>query len=354
MAKTKYSLAIERIDEAVAAFASRHTGYKVSIKNLNEGKFKQIEFTDAKSDGKGILNCYITAGQVSYNIQGSPKHHKIGQDCWESIVRETSLPDINQKAFKTSGVAPDDFYTLIEALNDYEGVEVTEQSTSKNPNVHEQYHLKGAYGARLAVTYYNNGTLLVQGAVTPFFVEFVTLVLDTITNVPAEAIKELFAVGQRTGTVFDTDIVKYISDLTHIKGSVIEKFILTSLSLANSGVPVDDYGCYTFSIIKALDGIITARLLEDVPAFTNYRDYFCKMQGGFGKYTFLPSAGMYDNNTRLKSALEQGYTFLHKHRHPTFHVDQPNIETSTILSYDEAVAVIKESLAIINDICNNW
>ena len=43
--------------------------------------------------------------------------------------------------------------------------------------------------------------------------------------------------------------------------------INTSINLANSAVKVDDYGCYTFGILKALDAVLRTRLLEDADVY---------------------------------------------------------------------------------------
>ena len=192
---------------------------------------------------------------------------------------------------------------------------------------------------------------MVQVCITPFYVEFITDVLQTISSVPFEVIEEVFSVQSRAGYVFDDNLESHIANIEHIKESVIENFIMTSICLANSSVKVDDYGCYTFGVMKALDAILRTRLLEDTPDFNDYGTYFRKRDE---KYYFKGCVATYDYNERLKRALENGYTFFHQHRHTTFHVDDQNIETSTILQYDEAINIIKDSLVIINEICKNW
>ncbi len=52
-------------------------------------------------------------------------------------------------------------------------------NTDKSPNILNQYHLKGKYDAKVSVIFYNNGTLMVQGCITSFYVEFITEVLHS-------------------------------------------------------------------------------------------------------------------------------------------------------------------------------
>lgn len=350
MANKKYSLAIEKIDDAAKDFIAAHPTYTLHIKECKEGKVKQIEISHTKQ--KGVLNCYITAGQVSHYTQGSGSMNGICEKCWEYIVEQTSIPNIDQKCFKLPVVKVDDFDALIDALKEYNGISVSEANTENNPAIRNQYHLKGKYDAKISVTFYNNGTLLVQGSITSFYIEFITEILQTISSVPSEAIEEVFAIQSRAGYVLDTDLGKHITKLEHIRGGVIEQFIKTSINLVNSSTKVEDYGCYTFAILKALDAVLSKRLLEDAPDFDDYGTYFQKDKNGL--YCFKGSVGTYDNNLHLKSALEKGYSFFNQHRHSTFHVDSPNIETSRILEYDEAVNIVKDCLVIINNICNNW
>ena len=129
---------------------------------------------------------------------------------------------------------------------------------------------------------------------------------------------------------------------------------MTSIYLANSGVKVDDYGCYTFGILKALDALLTKCILENSSEFDNYGTYFEKEHNSNDKYRFIDGVITYNDNISLKYALEDGYTFFHRHRHTTFHIDKTAIETSRILDYDKAIEIIKDSLVIINRICKNW
>lgn len=351
MASKKYSLSIEKIEETAKEFIAMHPAYSVNITNCNQGKQIKIEITHLRKKEIGILNCYITGGQVSYSIQGKLKQHDICKKCWTYIVENTSIPQIDQKCFKLKGVNSEDFDTLIETVREYENIEITPCSIENNPNIRNQYYLKGKYEAKISIIFYKNGTLMVQGAITSFYVEFIMEVLQLISDVPSEVIDEVFTIQTRSGYILDTDLNKYISNIEHISGNVIEKFINTSINLANSGVKVDDYGCYTFGILKALDAIISTRLLEDAPDFENYGTYFRKNNNN--EYCFYDSVITYDDNERLKRALEQGYSFFNKHRHSTFHVDS-NVETSRILDYDEAIAIIKDGLIVINNICTNW
>ena len=238
------------------------------------------------------------------------------------------------------------------ASGESDEIEITTVNTDNNPAIRNQYHLKGKYDAKVSIIFYNNGTLFLQGAVTAFYIELITEIMETISSVPTEVMEDFLAIQPLVGCVIEKDLNKHFTKTENIEGSILEDFLKTSIALANSGVVVDDYGCYTFGIMKALDGLISKRLLEDAPDFKDYGTYF--ERGKDGNYHFLENVGTYNGNPSLKRALEKAYDFYNKNRHTTFHIDRRNLETSRTLYYDEAVNIIKDGLVIINDLCTNW
>ena len=150
----------------------------------------------------------------------------------------------------------------------------------------------------------------------------------------------------------ESDVTKHIDHIEKLKpdGDVMIKMIESSLQLVNSGISVSDYGCYTFGVLKAIEGILKLRIQEDVYIFENFGDYFI-INKNKGTYHFKTS--LYDEQPNLKKALEKAYNHFHKYRHSTFHVDD-QIETTKILNYSEAISIIVDSVHIINEICNNW
>ena len=349
MAK-KHSLSVESIDQVAIDFIATKPSYSIKITDCNEGKLKKIEITHNKETG--ILNCFISGGQVSCSTQGKAKLKGICEECWNVILQNASIPCPDKKAFTAKGISLEDFDTFMDMLSESEEIEVTPINTDNNSAIRNQYHLKGKYDAIVSIIFYNNGTLFLQGAVTAFYIELITEVMETISSVPSEVMEDFLSIQPSVGCIIEKDLNKHFTKIENIEGSILEDFLKTSITLANSGVVVDDYGCYTFGIMKALDGLISKRILEDAPDFRDYGTYFEK--GSDGYFHFSKNVGTYDNQPSLKRALERAYDFYNKNRHTTFHVDRMNLETSRTLYYDEAVNIIKDGLVIMNDLCTNW
>lgn len=349
MAK-KHSLSVENIDQVAIDFIATKPSYSIKITDCQEGKLKKIAITHNKETG--ILNCFINGGQVSYSTQGKAHLKGICEECWNVILQNTSIPCPDKKSFTAKGISEEDFDAFIDVLSESDEIEITTVNTDNNPAIRNQYHLKGKYDAKVSIIFYNNGTLFLQGAVTAFYIELITEIMETISSVPTEVMEDFLAIQPLVGCVIEKDLNKHFTKTENIEGSILKDFLKTSIALANSGVVVDDYGCYTFGIMKALDGLISKRLLEDAPDFKDYGTYF--ERGKDGNYHFLENVGTYNGNPSLKRALEKAYDFYNKNRHTTFHIDRRNLETSRTLYYDEAVNIIKDGLVIINDLCTNW
>ena len=351
MANKRYSLIISKIPEAVDEFAAVHDSFTVNKSFVNNEFRYEFVGSDGKVKRPGILVCYILQdGRVSFNIQGSPIYNKICDECRNFIISQTQIPDISQKTLTVRHIPKEDVECFLK-LQIENGV-TCEMIDSKCDSIEIEASLCGDYGARMHLSYYTNETLFLQGVLTEFFVILAQDVLGLTTETPDNIIETVFEIKNTSKEVIAPDLSCHIQDLTQIShGSVIRKFISSTLTLINSGVCVGDYGCCSFGILKALDALMRKRMQEDSPIESNYFGIFKETDEHV--YKFSSSITTYDHNLGLKSALEEAYTLYHKHRHTTFHVDSV-IESSRILSFDDALDIIKEALRIINRICNNW
>lgn len=97
-----------------------------------------------------------------------------------------------------------------------------------------------------------------------FLLDIISEILHALPNYPKEAIDDFLAIKPTTIHVIDTNLGAHISKIELIEGTIIADWISTSVALINAGIPVEDYGSYTFGVFKALDALISKRLLEDL------------------------------------------------------------------------------------------
>lgn len=346
VAKKHFTLDIDSIPSAIEKYFKANTQFEYEISKADEEK---LLLKIKKGNSNGILNLFYVKGQVSFSVQGRMKEK--AEECWNYIKQQTSLPNTDHKTYTIRGVSEDDFLCYRKCLDEYEYYTI-EDLVFSDPYVVRRFRVTGKYKATVIFTYYKNGTLYLQGTMSSLFLSLIVDTLPIITTIPSNIITEVISCSTTTPIVIDENLEKNIDNLAPIKGTVIEKMILSSIQLINSAVPVEDYGCFVLGILKATDAVISKKLVEVTgTSFESYGTYLGSNDGGI-TYNFKTST--LDFNPELKKCIERAYAYYIDKRTASFHIDRTAIETSTILSYEEAVDIVEESLKNINNICKNW
>ena len=346
VAKKHFTLDIDSIPSAIDEYFKVNTQFEYEISKVDD---KGLLLKIAKGKSNGLLNLYYSKGRVSYSAQGRMK--KKAEECWEYIKQQTPLPNTEHKTYTIKDVAEDDFQGYKKCLEEYDSYIVEEMEFSDS-NVISRFKVTGRYDATIVFTYYKNGTLYLQGTMSSLFLSLIVETLPVITTIPSDIIKEVMSNSTTLPIVIEEDLGKNIENLNPIKGSVIEKMILSSIQLVNSAVPIEDYGCFVLGILKATDALMSKKLVEISGApFDSYGTY---LESNDGHITYHFKKPILDFNPKLKKSIEQAYAYYIDKRTASFHIDRTAIETSTILSYEEAVDIVEESLKHINNICKNW
>lgn len=342
------SLYRDKISDALKSFIEKEG-------NASFSQTTNREDQDVYKVTVGTANCFVNIyykgnGLTSISYQSSKKLQSFGQRCVDYIIDQTSLPDTLHKTFTVNNSNIEQYEYFKEAVQ--YALTLTEIST-KDPNIADRFKVEDGTGALLTITLYKNATLYFQGRVTPLFVKMMSMALEWM--VTEENISLANCIDLRNMVlVFDEDPKSHILNHSVLTpdAEFLFKLMRTSLQLANSGIIVSDYSCYTFDILRSIEGLLKYRLLQDVPPFNDFGDYF-ERNRTTGTYVFKTSFSLYDANPGLKYAMEQAYTFFNINRHSTFHVDNM-INTTRVLDYSEAISIIKQSLVHINAICSNW
>lgn len=314
---TNCSLYREKIPSAIKEFAAEK-GIEWSC--TSNGDFQDTFKLTYDKANRFITIYYKKNGLTSISHQGSNKTSKLGEECCEYIISKTSLPDSIHKTFsiKNSNLKNYEYFKT-EIGNEHIVI-----LNSNDTNVLERIKVKDDTGATITVTIYKNATLFFQGAITPLFVSLMNAALLWMLD---DVDENNSIIGLKNVSCnIESDVTKHIDHIEKLKpdGDVMIKMIESSLQLVNSGISVSDYGCYTFGVLKAIEGILKLRIQEDVYIFENFGDYFI-INKNKGTYHFKTS--LYDEQPNLKKALEKAYNHFHKYRHSTFHVDD-QIETT--------------------------
>lgn len=340
---TNCSLYREKIPSVIKEFAEEK-GIEWSC--TSEKDFQDIFKLTYDKANRFITINYKKNGLTSISHQGTNKTSRLGEECCEYIISKTSLPDTVHQTFTIRNCNLENYEYFKEEI----GNEHIAIIKTNDGSVLERIKVKDDTGATITVTIYKNATLFFQGAVTPLFVSLINAALQWMLH---DVDNNNSIIGLKNVSCnIESDVTKHIDHIEKLKpdGDVMIKMIETSLQLVNSGISVSDYGCYTFGVLKAIEGILKLRIQENFFTFENFGDYFI-LNNNKGTYHF--KTDFYDEQPKLKIAMEKAYNHFHKYRHSTFHVDD-QIETTKILNYSEAMSIIVDSIDIINEICNNW
>lgn len=350
-------LQIDQIGNAVSNFFSERPTASFEIKDLADKIVCKISKEGAKD--QATLTMYIKkGGAVSHLVQCTPQRmdlKQLAEDCWTSVVSETSVSVSSCSCYTFRSISEEDYGTFTTIMKESLSYTPEEKEISSGAIKYSTKYTD-KYGANVTANYYNNGTLTIQGALTPMLVYTWTNCVDLLGDLNPVEKEALITLSATSAPVrLSSDLKEHISNLAPIVGTKIEAFIITSITLANSGIVCEDNGWISFCILKGLDALLSRALTHDNPAnaFANFSSHFDK-DVTTGKHVLKSSNHDFDGNVPLKHALEAGYDLFYNERHSSFHIDRGNVETSTMLSYEKAVEVVEESLKVIDRICKHW
>lgn len=345
-----YSLNVDGIDDSVNSFVSKDATLKLSVQKPDAAK---AIYKITKGRATGVINVYIKkSGLVSITIQGADSLNALCEKCCDSFIQQTAVPNSLRKNFTLRQIKAEDFELFKEELIDTHKLTILARAVTVNHTIQERFDVSDSRNCRVTCTLYGNGTFLLQGNVSPLFVTVMTEALrwlvdeSKISNIP-DSITLSNTVG-----LYSEDINELIPQLPVCGDAdgIIERMVLTSVRLFNSGIIVDDFGCYTFGILKALEGVLKLRLSDDLGPIDRLGDYFYYDQPS---HRHRITTTIYDGKLDLKKAINKGYNNWVSSRHSTFHADD-QIATSTLLSYEQATVIFQDTLNCINAICDNW
>ena len=348
MAK-KYLLNIERIDDLVKEYITSVDEASYSLK-IEKKPYLKKQYVISSNNETGYLNCHISKGRVSFDIQGKDSIAKeICEQCMQHIVKEATIPSPDRKCLTIRDVEETVWNSFVEEMKKESSYIVEERELSKEPSIVASYSITDQYGAMLYLQYYSTGTVYAQGAISTLFVAFQTYLIAFLSPAP-DSVKDVFmSIENVEDDNFSNDLSQYFHHPEYIQGTVLETLVRTSFAIANSGCVMPDYGAMTYGIFKALEGLMYERLRKDLPKLDSFS---CFRKDRTTKVISMTTQ-KFDSNPRLKAALLHGYEFYDNNRNATFHVDFPLI-TTRILDKDEAIGLIVDAIDRMNDICDNW
>lgn len=343
-----YSLFSDQIEDAVAEYVAKDASLTFS---KNKPIAKQVIYRLTKDGETGYVSFTIKkTGLVSINIQG--KLTEECEKCCDYVISKAAIPNAQKKSFTIRKCIKENFEYFKSELADQHKLTLSAKDTNANVNISECQIVSDTNDVKVTLTLFKNNTFLMQGNVTPLFINVMTEAISWLMDVKGStSVVGAISLENITNT-FNTDIHILVPNLAVCDDTdgVISRMIMTSVAMFNSGVIVDDYGCYTFGLLKALEGLLKLRLGLDLGMIDKLGDHF-----HFDTITSSHklNTDVYNGTPHLKVAINKTYNYWKSKRHASFHADA-QIAVSTMYSYEQALEVGMKALDCINEICNNW
>ena len=231
---------------------------------------------------------------------------------------------------------------VIEYLSSLENVTVENRSITANP-IHSSYIFTSKIGDKLTVNVYQTGTLTLQGKPAYLYgeaISFLSYCNDVSVDDIVDSINSFHDVNIKTSEVRNDMEVLMPRAYGNIDEMIL-KLLSPSISLRKVNIDLEDYSCYAFPALRALEGYI--KYLFGLKGVVIGHTFY----GIFNGDVLTPGVATQIGDTTYQSELERLYVYFKGNRHVIFHADQILIGTKLIEDKHEADEIINTVVNLI-------
>lgn len=320
---------------------------EVSVSELYEvGNTNRCDF---KVDGKTAMLNFFFKSDGSTTIQVTGQNIEIAQFIkgkLEENIKYSADTETRTCSFKKLPIEWAD--KLIGYFSDDENVTIQIREVLMQPK-HKEYTLSSVYGDRLTINRYENGTLVLQGKPAYIYGEAITFLSycnEITVNDLIENISNINRISVKTDDVHN-ELKNILKSAYDNIDPVIIKLLSPSIALRKISIDLDDYSCFAFPALRALEGYIKWILLQKgITVGKTFKDVF-------NKYNLTQSAALKIGDTKCQAEIERVFKFFKDNRHVHFHTEQILIGTSLIEKRSEADSIINSVLDLIDSSYKN-
>ncbi|WP_326521350.1 ribonuclease H1 domain-containing protein [Faecalispora anaeroviscerum] len=231
---------------------------------------------------------------------------------------------------------------LIQYLKTLVKEEPAFDKVEKQP-LHEVYRFTSSIGDTLVINIYNNGTITLQGKPAYLYSEAISFlsycesvsvddIVDTINN--------LHNVDLKTEDVRSEMEVLLPRSYKNLDEMIL-KLLSPSISLRKIKMPLEDYSCYAFPALRALEGYI--KYLFGMKSITIGHTFYKIFDNGTLTADIVAKVA----DVNFQHELERLYNYLINNRHVIFHTEQILIGTTILEDKQEADEIVNNVLNLI-------
>lgn len=299
---------------------------------------------DIVADGReAILNFYYKADGTT-TIQVAGTNTDISQLIKTNMELNAEYKgDVESKTCSFKKLSLEWSDKLIEYFVDNTEIDVQKTEIEKLPK-HTEHILTSKYGDRLIINRYENGTLVLQGKPAYIYGEAIAFLSYcneiTVADI-VESVSDINKVAVKTDDV-NSDLKMLLKNSYDGIDAVILKLLSPSVALRKVSIELDDYSCFAFPALRALEGYIKWMLLQKNVSVGN------TFGNIFDGYSLSTHAQGLVGDSNYQSEVERVYRFFKDNRHVHFHTEQILIGTTLIEKRSEADSIVNDVIELID------
>lgn len=291
-------------------------------------------------------------GSVTLQVVGTATTYS--EQLMNEIIANSFKNEHENSACTFSLVSNETFNKLMGYLQKLEKVHLIEDKNIASP---EHRHLKysSSFGDKMVINWYSNGTLLFQG--NPAYIlsqamYFMSLMPEVSEEELTQRQKDIYQVSTNSVSQARAILKARIPNAYDKLDDTILKILSPAISLSQADLNVEEYSCYVFPALKALEALLLDLLYSKGifinPPKQNFGSVFV-LDTTHTRHILSPANQALVNDATYQQCLEDIYDYIKKQRHTRFHPNQVLFLTTMIFNKAEADAIISDVLEIIDD-----
>jgi RNase LS, bacterial toxin DBD domain/RNase LS, bacterial toxin N-terminal/RNase LS, bacterial toxin len=335
------------------------------MNNCQEGKYSEdkpsLHRVEYLQDGcKVMVDLYfVNNGTTTINTKVGKNQAK-GEEL--AIYLRSELVADQRKSINLTvkNIDRDIFDLLVTFFREVESKDFNEAVVFISQHQEDQsrriFKANSIYKDSLTLTHFQtNNTLLIQGKPLYLYNQACYFLSD---YTDLKGFFDIVSKGEELPNTIDVDKQVIENNLKSLMpnaysrvGIGILKMIQTSYTLKDISIPLDDYSCYVFPVLRALEGVIRKILLEECEYSTQDNN------NSFSKVFYFNSQQSYYfihddfkqqiNDIKICGRLEPCYNYFSEQRHSLFHANDATDTSRFIATKEDAGRIIEKVIKTI-------
>lgn len=318
--------------------------------------FQLVSFEKVGNAKRCIFSVNGNQGSLDFyysNVKGTTTMTPVGKNVELSTVLKDRI--IEQSEFRDTGVskshtfkiAKDWAYKLVDFLGKLDGVE-KDQKDHENPKC-EQYKFVSGRGDRLNINIYETGNVVLQGKPAYLYTE----ALSFLSYCPQISVADVL---EASNTFHEVNIkvsdaraeLQRLMPKTYDElDDTLIKILSPAVSLKKVKMEMEDYSCYAFPALRALEGYLKQLFsIENIEVGHKYGQHYRYVKSQ-DAYVLKKATIDSFSNLKSKDALEEVYNYFYKNRHTLFHAEQILFMSRILEDKQEADLIVNEVIEMI-------